>query len=76
MTNEAGQTDGIDAGVASNPQVGIAPNVNVHTQRDFKLTYQRSINSWRMGLSFEPCELVPFAPIPHSTLAPGGWRCK
>jgi hypothetical protein len=56
VTNETGRTNTLDAGVSGNPTTTISPNLSVHAQRNFKLVYQRNMNSWRMGLSFEPCE--------------------
>lgn len=48
----------IDAGMSAGMVTMVAPTLSVQAQRDFKLTYQRSMNSWRMGLSFESCKRV------------------
>lgn len=56
VTNTRDKTQSIDAGVAAGMTTAVVPTLSVQAQRDFKLSYQRSMNSWRMGLSFESCE--------------------
>ncbi|EFX04701.1 hypothetical protein CMQ_1629 [Grosmannia clavigera kw1407] len=66
VTNTRDKLNSIDAGMSAGMVTAVAPTLSVQAQRDFKLTYQRSMNSWRMGLSFESCE--------QSSLANGSQR--
>ncbi|OAA68273.1 hypothetical protein SPI_00468 [Niveomyces insectorum RCEF 264] len=53
VTKERDKSSSLDAGVSPGMVSAVAPNLSIQVQRDFRLTYQRSMNSWRMGLSFE-----------------------
>lgn len=56
VTHETGQSNSIQVGVQPHPN--LAPTINVHAQRDSKLTYERPMRSWRKGLSYEMCTLL------------------
>lgn len=58
-TFEHGTTNNVQVGVGPNFAGGVAPSLVVHAQHADRLTYERSMESWRGGLVFERCKLPP-----------------
>ncbi|EPE10881.1 hypothetical protein F503_05976 [Ophiostoma piceae UAMH 11346] len=69
VTQERDKSTSVDAGVTAGVVSVAAPQISVQAQRNFKLAYQRTMSSWRMGLSFVEYPSRDTAPPLSSLLA-------